>query len=114
MADLKRSAPGERLRCPMLVVDLDHRSYGEGKDCVVLTLGNATGRIASAPFWSEKRAAVAGLLRGDPVEVTGEIRLYRGRRQLEVIAIRPLPPGEVDWRRLMPSVKHIAPYWRMV
>ena len=50
MADLKRSEPGERLRCPMLVVDLDHRSYGDGKDCVVLTLGNATGRIPfSAP-----------------------------------------------------------------
>jgi 3'-5' exoribonuclease len=93
-------------------VEVDHRSYGDGKDCVILTLGNATGRIASAPFWSERRAAVAGLVRGDPVEVTGEIRLYRGRRQLEVLAIRPLSRAEVDWRRLMPSVKEIAPYWR--
>jgi tRNA(Ile2) C34 agmatinyltransferase TiaS len=107
--DLKRLHPGAAVHGSLLVVEVDHRSYGEGKDCVVLTLGNATGRIASAPFWSERRAAVAGLLRGDPVEVTGEIRLYRGRRQLEVLAIHPLPPGEVDSRRLMPSVKDTAP-----
>jgi 3'-5' exoribonuclease len=112
--DLKRLHPGAPLHGSLLVVEVDHRSYGDGKDCVVLTLGNATGRIVSAPFWSERRAAVAGLLRGDPVEVTGEIRLYRGRRQLEVLAIRPLSPGEVDWRRLMPSVKDTAPYWRVL
>jgi 3'-5' exoribonuclease len=110
--DLKRLHPGASLRGSLLVVEVDSRSFGDGKDCVILTLGNATGRIASAPFWSEKRAAVSGLVRGDPVEVTGEIRLYRGRRQLEVFAIRPLSRGEVDWRRLLHSVKDIAPYWR--
>jgi len=105
---------GSRMHDSMLVVEVDHRSYGDGKDCVVLTLANATGRIASAPFWSERRAAVAGLAPGDPVEVTGEIRLYRGRRQLEVLAIRPLSRGEVDWRRLLPSVKDVAPYWSVL
>ena len=114
MPDLKRLHPGASLHDSLLVVEVDHRSYGEGKDCVVLTLGNATGRIASAPFWSDRRAAVAGLVRGDPVEVSGAIRLYRGRRQLEVLAIRPLTRGEVDWRRLMPSVSDIAPYWRTI
>jgi 3'-5' exoribonuclease len=112
--DLKRLPHGASLHDSLLVVEVDHRSYGDGKDCVILTLANATGRIASAPFWSERRAAVAGLVRGDPVEVTGEIRLYRGRRQLEVLAIRPLSHGEVDWRQLMPSVKEIAPYWRLL
>jgi 3'-5' exoribonuclease len=112
--DLKRLHPGVTLHDSLLVVEVDQRSYGEGKDCVILTLGNGTGRIASAPFWSERRAAVAGLVRGDPVEVTGEIRLYRGRRQLEVLAIRPLSRGEVDWRRLLPSVKDIMPYWRAI
>jgi 3'-5' exoribonuclease len=112
--DLKRLHPGAPLHGSLLVVEVDHRSYGDGKDCVVLTLGNATGRVVSAPFWGERRAAVAGLLRGDPVEVTGEIRLYRGRRQLEVLTIRPLSPREVDWRQLMPSVKDTAPYWRVL
>ena len=114
MPDLKRLHPGAPLHDSLLVVEVDHRSFGDGKDCVILTLGNATGRIASAPFWSERRAAVSGLVRGDPVEVTGEIRLYRGRRQLEVLAIRPLSRGEVDWRRLLPSVNDIAPYWRAI
>jgi 3'-5' exoribonuclease len=96
----------------LLVVEVDHRSYGEGRDCVILTFGNAGGRIASAPFWSERRSAVAGLSRGDPVEVTGEIRLYRARRQLEVSRIRPLPRDQVEWARLLPSVGDVAPYWR--
>jgi 3'-5' exoribonuclease len=98
----------------LLVVEVDHRSYGDGKDCVVLTLADASGRIGSAPFWSERRAAVAGLVRGDPVEVTGEVRLYRGRRQLEVLAIRPLVRADVDWRLLLPAVKDTAPCWRLL
>jgi len=114
MADLKRSEPGVRLRCPMLVLDLDHRSYGDGKDCVVLTLGNATGRIPSAPFWSERRAMVAGLSLGAPVEVCGEIRRYRGRRQLDVLTIQPVSPDAVDWHTLLPSVKDVELYWKLV
>ncbi|MGH7580735.1 MAG: hypothetical protein ACREM9_11225 [Gemmatimonadales bacterium] len=111
MANLKRLEPGSRLHDSLLVVEVEQRSYGEGKDCVVLTLGNATGQIVSAPFWSERRTAVAGLSRGQPVEVSGEVRLYRARRQLEVLAIRPLPPEQVEWRRLLPCVEDIAPYW---
>lgn len=114
MTDLKRLGPGARTSDVLLVVAVDHRSYGDGKQCVVLTLGNASGRIPSAPFWSEHRTAVQGLAPGDPVEVTGEVHLYRGRRQLEVLAIRPLLPGSVDWRRLLPAVKDIAPYWRLL
>jgi 3'-5' exoribonuclease len=114
VSDLKRLHPGAPLHASLLVMEVDHRSFGEGKDCVILTLGNASGRIASAPFWGERRAAVSGLARGDPVEVIGEVRLYRGRRQLEVIAIHPLPRGEADWRRLLPSVKDIVPYWRTI
>ena len=114
MLDLRLLDPGARVHDSMLVVELEHRSYGEGKDCIVLTLGNATGRMVSAPFWTERRAAVAGLSRGDPVEVTGEIRLYRGRRQLEVLAIRPLLPEDVDWRRMLPSVADVSPYWRLI
>lgn len=114
MPDLKRLDPGSHLHGSMLVVEVDHRSYGDGKDCVVLTLGNATGRIVSAPFWRERRSAVAGLARGDPVQVSGDIRLYRGRRQLEVLTIRPLAPGEVDWRRLVPSVANVERYWSVL
>jgi 3'-5' exoribonuclease len=114
MADLKHSQPGDRVRGTMLLVEMDHRSFGDGKDCVVLTLGNATGRIPSAPFWSERQAMVAGLGPGAPVEVSGVIRLYRGRRQLEVLAIQAVSPAVVDWHALLPSVRDVAPYWRLV
>lgn len=111
MPDLRCLEPGARIDAPMLVLELDHRSYGDGKECVVLTLGNSTGRIPSAPFWSDRRTAVAGLVRGTPVAVTGEVRLYRGRRQLEVLGIRPLAHQEVDWSGLLPSVRDPARYW---
>jgi hypothetical protein len=31
-----------------------------------------------------------------------------------VVTIRPLPRAEVDWRRLVPSVEDVAPYWRVL
>jgi 3'-5' exoribonuclease len=112
VADLRSFEPGRRVNEQLLVVEVDQRSYGEGRDCIILTFGNADGRIASAPFWSERRSAVAGLSRGDPVEVTGEIRMYRARRQLEVWSIRALPREQVEWARLLPSVGDVEPYWR--
>ena len=114
MVDLRSLEPGGRVNEPLLVVEVDHRSYGEGRDCIILTFGNATGRIASAPFWSERRSAVAGLVRGDPVEVAGEIRLYRARRQLEVWSIRALTREQVEWTRLLPSAGDTGPYWERI
>jgi len=111
VVDLRSLEPGCRVNEQLLVVEVDHRAYGEGRDCVILTFGNAGGRIASAPFWSERRSAVAGLVRGDPVEVVGEIRVYRARRQLEVWSIRALPQEQVEWARLLPSVGDVGPYW---
>ncbi|MBA3258715.1 MAG: hypothetical protein H0T68_04530 [Gemmatimonadales bacterium] len=100
----------ERVEGVLLVAELEHRSFGEGKECIMLTLANVSGRIVSSPFWSDRRDLLNGIERGDVVEVRGEMRLYRGRRQLEVTFIRTLPPAEVDWRRLLPSVGDPAPY----
>jgi 3'-5' exoribonuclease len=112
--ELTRIAAGERFAGALLVSEVEHRSYGDGKDCIVLTLANASGRIASAPFWSGKRETVAGVARGDVVEVRGEVRPYRGRRQLEVASIRVLPATEVDWRMLLPSLGDVACCWTRI
>ena len=49
--DLKRAVIGVRLQDPLLILDVRQKSYGADRECTVLTLGNASGRIESAPFW---------------------------------------------------------------
>src|SRR5687768_14869936 len=87
---LKRLAVGERVQDPLLVLETEQRKYGEDKECTVLTLGNATGRLPSRPFWSAEQATVVGIARGDVVQVIGEVDAYRGKRQLNVTSIRVL------------------------
>lgn len=109
--DLKRLAIGERVQDSLLVVDTEQRKYGDDKECTVVTLGNASGRLVSRPFWGTEQAALAGIARGDVVQVIGEIDAYRGKRQLNISSIRPLPKTTIDWHRLLPSVGDVAPYW---
>jgi len=110
LLDLPALQIGERVQDPLLVLDADQRSF-EGGVYTVLTLGNASGRIASAPFWAEDQAKVEGVRKGHVVQVIGEVAEYRGRRQLRVASLRALPAASVDIRELLPSVGDIAPYW---
>jgi 3'-5' exoribonuclease len=110
VVDLKRLAVGERVQDPLLVWDVENRGSGETL-FTVLTLGNCTGRIESAPFWNEAQAQIAGVSRGDVVQVIGEVGLYRDKRQLKVGSIRVLPKTGIDWRQLLPSIEDPAPYW---
>ncbi len=112
-ADLNRLAVGQHVDGPLLVLAADSRHYGQGKECVVLTLGNASGRIVSAPFWNGHES-VAGIRRGDVLEVSGQVGLYRGRRQLEVTTLRPWPPADIDWSVLLPSAGDVTPHWRQI
>lgn len=109
--DLKRLAIGQRIQDTLLVLETEQRKYGDDKEYTVVTLGNASGRLASRPFWGTEQSLLAGIARGDVVQVIGEIDAYRGKRQLNVSSIRPLPKGSIDWHRLLPSVGNVAPYW---
>src|SRR5215216_1825010 len=111
LPDLKRAPLGERLQDPLLVLEVEQKTFGD-KDCTVLTLGNATGRLVTAPFWGADQLAVAGIARSDVVQVIAEVDQFRGRRQLKVSSIRPLPRGSIDRRQLLPSVGDVAPYWK--
>ena len=110
--DLKRITVGDRLQDPLLVLEIQQKIFGGDKECTVLTLGNASGSIDSAPFWGAEQQVLAGLERGTVAQVIGEIGQYRGRRQLQITSIRPLPRGSVDQRDLLPSVGDVAGYWK--
>jgi 3'-5' exoribonuclease len=109
-ADLKQLAVGDRVQDPLLVVEVEHRDSARG-GFTTLTLGNRHGQLSTAPFWAEDRPRIAGIERGAVAQVIGEVGLYNGRRQIKVSSIQVLPRGDVDWRRLLPSVGEVAPYW---
>jgi 3'-5' exoribonuclease len=108
--DLTAVPVGERIQDPLLVLEVEQRT-GDNPH-TILTLSNRTGRIQTAPFWSSDQAKIAGIGKGDPVQVIGEVTSYRDRRQLKVTSIRALPRESLDWRQLMPSVGDVVPYWK--
>lgn len=110
--DLPGLTPGQRVQDPLLVLAVDHR--GGDTPHTVLTLGNASGRLPSAPFWLEEQHKLAGVAPGAIAQVIGEVSLYRGQRQLKVSSLRPLPRGSVDLGRLVPSIGDPARYWNTV
>lgn len=108
--DLPALPVGASVQHPLLVVEVDQR--GGDRPHTILTLGNSTGRLQSAPFWPEKQHLVAGIGRGAVVQVIARVSEYKGSRQLEVTSIRPLPRGTVDPRTLLPSVGNVEGYWQ--
>lgn len=108
--DVARLSEGERLEGRLVVWDVEERRAGS-QPFVILTLGNSTGRIQSAPFWTETLPLLAGITRGQVVEVLADVTRYRERRQLRVNAIRTVPEDHVDWNEMLPSVGETAPYW---
>ena len=111
--DLPSLRPGERVQDTFLVLDAEQKSF-EGGACTVLTFGNASGRLASAPFWDREQAMIEGVRRGHVVQVLGEVAEYRGRRQLRVSSLRLLPPASVELGRLMPTVGDVSRLWETV
>lgn len=108
--DLPNLVPGDRVEDTLLVVDAEDREF-DGRPYTILTFGNASGRIPSAPFWPEERAQVEGIRRGHVVQVIGEVAEYRGRRQVRVLSLRLLPETSIDRRALLPSVGDVSRYW---
>lgn len=111
---LPNLAIGTRLEETLLVWDVEQRTQSDGSPYVILTLGNSSGRVKSAPFWSSDLHKVEGLEKGSVVSVIADVGEYRGDRQLKVSAIRPVAPAMVEWPRLLPSVGDVTPWWRKV
>lgn len=108
--DLTALPVGARLQDPLIVHDVESR--GGDYPHTILVLGNASGRIQSAPFWPADTPKIAGVSRGNVVQVIGTIATWRDRRQLAVDSIRVLPREQVDWRALMPSIGDTSRWWK--
>lgn len=102
---------GARVQDTLLVLDVERRTTGEGNPFTVLTVGNSTGAIDTAPFWLDRELLVAGVHRGHVAQVIGEVETYRDRRQLKVTSLRVVPKETVDVRALLPSVGTVERYW---
>ncbi len=110
LLDLPALPVGAHVQDTLLVLEVEQKSSAGG-GYTVLQLGNASGRIASAPFWEQDQPQIVGIRKGHAVQVIGEISEYRGRRQLRVTTISVLPKESVDLTRLVPSVGDVSRYW---
>lgn len=113
-ADLRIAtlAVGTRVQDPFLVLEIEQR--GGDNPHTILHFGNRSGRLASAPVWASDAARIAGVAKGDVVQVIGDVSSYRDKKQLKVSSIRVLPRTEIPWRDLMPSVGEVGPFWEVL
>ncbi|HSE45343.1 MAG TPA: hypothetical protein VLA89_08485, partial [Gemmatimonadales bacterium] len=80
----------------------------------LLTLGNRRGRIQTAPFWPPLGDQILRLKRGDAVAVTGQIGIWRDRKQLQVASIELIAPDRIESRDLIPSIGEVTPWWALL
>ena len=99
--DLRSAVAGDRVQHAFMVRERLERTTRAGAPYVVLTLGNASGSIDTAPIWSERLEWCEGADRGRVVQVIGDICLFGEdhvrKRQLQLSApVHVLPRGEFD------------------
>jgi 3'-5' exoribonuclease len=112
MLDLRTLAVGDEVHHPLLVLDLQQK--GGDYPRTVLTFGNRTGRIDSAPYWAGRDEVIKGVAKGQVVQVVGTVAAYRDALQLDAISIRVLPKGSVELGDLVPSVGVVDKYWQFI
>src|SRR3712207_5744789 len=102
-------APGSRVQDTLLVLERSDRRTKEGDLFVVLTLGNATGKIDTAPIWSDKLEWVGGARTGKLVQAIGDVVWYQkngnGRKQLALTRpVSVLPDELFRAEEFLPSI----------
>jgi 3'-5' exoribonuclease len=103
--DLLRATVGDRVQHEFLVLERQERRQANGDPFVVLTLGNASGRITTAPVWANQLDWVAGAEKGRVVQIIGDVTSYRSRRQLRLsAALRVLPSESVQPELFLPRI----------
>ena len=105
MLDLSKLQPGSRIQHELLVLDRADKETRDGKPFARLTLGNASGRIETAPIWTEQLSWVAGAAKGAVVQAIGNVSEYAGKRQLTLTApLRVLPSDSVRAESFLPRI----------
>jgi 3'-5' exoribonuclease len=108
-ANLAQLGVGDRVQHDLMVIERAESKTTAGDPFVRLTLSDMSGKIETAPIWSDKLTWVDGVESGRVVQVIGNVSLYgkngSSRRQLTVTApIRVLPKGDDDAERFLPRV----------
>lgn len=111
--------PGDRLHGELLVRERTEKQSRNGNPYLVLSLGNATGRIDSAPIWSDRMDWAAGAVPGRVVQAIGEISTYgqngSARRQLTLTSpLRVLPEDQFNPADFLESVGDCTKLWDWV
>ena len=101
--------PGERVIGELLVYDRAEKKTNNGDPYVVLTLGNASGRIETSPIWSDKLEWADGARSGKVVQAIGDITIYSktgaGKKQLSLTGpVRILPDEVFSAEQFLPSI----------
>ena len=105
--NLSRLNPGDRVQHEFMVVDRAEKTQGNGDPFVVLTLGNASGQIGTAPIWSSQIDWARGAERGRVVQAIGQVGVYpkTGKRQIQLSApLRLIPHELVDAESFLPRI----------
>lgn len=100
---------GASVSAELLVLERVERSTGAGDPFWVLTLGNASGSLQSAPIWKDNAAWVDGVEKGRVVQVLGQVDVYAktGARQLKITGpVRVLPTGTERIDEFLPRVEY--------
>lgn len=106
---IPRLSPGERVTSELLVFDRAEKKTAAGDPYVVLVLGNSSGRIETAPIWSDKLSWAEGARSGKVVQAIGEVTTYAKsgapRKQLSLTGpVRVLPDDHFRAEEFLPSI----------
>ena len=117
--NLAQLGVGDRVQHELLVYERAEKKTNAGDPFVILTLGNASGKIETAPVWSNQLDWVDGAQSGQVVQAIGNISLYgkngTAKRQLQLAApVRVIPIAEADVERFLPSVGDCTRLWNFV
>ena len=106
-SNLAQLGVGDRVQHPLLVVDRAEKKTNAGDPYVQLTLGDISGRIETAPIWSDKLGWADGAECGHVVQAIGNITTYgkhgTAKRQLSLAGPLRLLPDE-DAESYLPRV----------
>jgi len=107
--NIPQLAVGDRVQHDLLVYDRAEKTTSAGDPFVVLTLGNASGKIDTAPVWHDKMEWAEGARSGCVVQAIGQVSLYgkngAAKRQLQLTApVRALPDELVNVEDFLPRV----------
>lgn len=107
--NLPQLTAGASVSAELLVLDRIERSTGGGDPFWVLSFGNSTGSLQSAPVWKDNAAWLDGVERGRVVQVIGQVDVYAktGARQLKITGpVRVLPAGTERIDEFLPRVEY--------